>query len=102
MKEKMKQKWGLETDWQFWAVIIVFSISGSSSLFVRKFLFGQLGISLDTMSLPVFILLYILIMVPSYYALTLIYGFIFGQFDFFLAFAKKSFGRFLPSKKTGK
>lgn len=97
MIEKLKQRWGIKRNIDFWLIMLVFSLSGSSVLYVRKFLFGIMNISTDTVPTLVYILLYIVLMVPSYYVLALFYGFIFGQFDFFLAFAKRTWGRMLPS-----
>ena len=99
MIAKLKQRWGIESNMDFWLIMLVFSLSGSSVLYVRKFLFGILNISTDTVPTLVYILLYILLIVPSYYVLALAYGFIFGQFNFFYAFAKRTWGRMLPKKK---
>ncbi len=98
MINKLKQRWGIERNLDFWLIMLVFSLSGSSVLYVRKFLFGLMNITTESVPLLVYILLYLLLIVPSYYLLTLGYGFIFGQFKFFFAFAKRTWGRMLPKR----
>jgi len=68
------------------------------SVYARKYLFVLLGIGTDFplyLKIPV----YIVTIVPIYYLLLLIVGALFGQFRFFLAFEKKSLGRFFIRKQ---
>lgn len=77
---------------------MVFSITGSAALVVRKFVFHLVGIQPDT-SLLIKIPLYILTLFPAYQILLLVIGTLVGQFQFFYAFQKKTLGFLNPHKK---
>lgn len=96
---KLKAKWGIESNWQLALIFVVFSITGSLTIYVKGIVFTYLGIGSDT-SLILMIPLYILTVIPIYYILLLIIGTIFGQFRFFLAFEKKSLGRIFIRRKS--
>lgn len=93
MLEKLKRKWNIKNNFQLVLILIIFSITGSASLYVRKFVFSWMEISPDT-SLWIKIPLYILIVFPSYQILLLIIGGLLGQFRFAWEFEKKMFSRF--------
>ena len=87
------EKWGVSSLWNFWAIMISFSLAGSSILFVKKLFFPLFHI---TESTPLWIKIpaYILIMIPSYQVLLLFFGTLLGQFRFFWEKEKK-FARLL-------
>ncbi len=89
MLHKFKEKWNIESNLQLVIILVVFSVTGSAALVVRKFAFYLLGIQPDT-SLFIKVPLYILILFPSYHILLLIIGSLVGQYRFFYAFQKKS------------
>lgn len=74
-------------------ILLVFSITGSATLYVRRFIFDWIGITGDT-SLWLRIPLYILIIFPIYQVLFLIFGALLGQFRFAWEFEKKMLSRF--------
>lgn len=84
MIERLKAKWGIESNWDVVAILIVFSISGSSILFVKPLWYAVFNITTDT---PTWLraVVWIAMVFPTYQAFLLIYGFIFGQFKFFWA-----------------
>lgn len=88
--EKLKIKWGLESIFQVIIVLLVFSVTGTSVVFLRKTLFGWLGFDEST-AMWIKTVTYILFMLPAYQVLLLFYGSIFGQFDFFWNKEKKLF-----------
>lgn len=88
--EKLKIKWGLESIFQVIIVLLVFSVTGTTVVFLRKTFFGWLGFDENT-DMWVKTITYILFMLPAYQALLLFYGSIFGQFDFFWNKEKKLF-----------
>jgi ferrochelatase len=88
-----KRKYGIESPWQVLIILIVFTITGSSSVFVRKPVFAWLGITSET-SLFIQIPLYIIVMIPAYQVLLLFYGTLLGQFDFFWKMELKMLGGF--------
>ncbi len=93
MLEKLKKRWGIDSNFQVLIILLVFSITGSAAVFVKKIVFDVLGIDADT-SLWVKIPMYIITILPSYQILLLVIGTMLGQFRFFYNFQKKSMGRF--------
>jgi len=87
---KMQEKWGLETTRQVLLVLAVFSLSGSSVVWLRKGLFHLLGYD-ETTPMWLKTVTYILFIFPTYQSLLLIYGFLLGQFSFFWEKEKKMF-----------
>ncbi|WP_310555500.1 DUF6787 family protein [Flavobacterium sp.] len=87
--EKLKQRWGIHTNFQLVIIFVVFGITGSSSVFVSKPIFEFLGITKASMNLFLFYILKIIIVFPAYQVLLLFFGFISGQFTFFWNFEKK-------------
>jgi hypothetical protein len=85
---KLQAKWGLDSLVQVIAVLIVFSLAGSSVVFLRKTFFGFLGFDENT-SMWIKTIAYILFVFPAYQVLLLTYGFILGQFSFFWEKEKK-------------
>lgn len=99
MFEKFKIKWNIYSNWQLTIIFIVFSVTGSAAMVVRKFVFELIGITSNT-SLWIKVPLYILILIPAYQILLIVVGTIFGQYRFFYEFQKKSIGRFYRRTKT--
>ncbi|QNL22148.1 prolipoprotein diacylglyceryl transferase [Hyphobacterium sp. CCMP332] len=90
--DKLKSRWGVESTFRIVMILIVFTCTGFTVLFLKKPLFNFLGFDAENLPLYVSIIYYILIL-PVYMAFLLFYGFIFGQYSFFRAFVKKSFSR---------
>ena len=88
--EKLKIKWGLESIFQVIIVLLVFSVTGTTVVFLRKTLFGWLGFDVNT-DFWIKTVAYVLFMLPAYQILLLFYGSIFGQFEFFWNKEKKLF-----------
>ena len=91
--EKLKQRWGLTSNFQVLLIIIVFSINGSFAAFIAGPLTEFVGLTKETTNpwlfWPVRIVLIFLI-----YQFTLpLVGFCFGQFKFFMNFSKKTLSR---------
>ena len=84
MIEKLKAKWGIKSNWDVVAILIVFAISGSSIMFVKPVWFHLFGVTEATPMWLKFII-WLAMVFPTYQAFLLIYGFIFGQFKFFWA-----------------
>ena len=97
--EKLKKRWGISSTWQIILIILVFGITGSSSVYVGKPLLEFIG--LDRMNFsPDFLwggLMYyalrLLLIFPIYQVLLVTYGWLFGQFEFFWNFEKNMLGR---------
>lgn len=97
MLKKLKKRWKIKSNFQLALIFLIFSITGSASLYVRRAVFVWIGITTDT-SLFIKIPLYILIIFPSYQILFLIIGTLFGQFRFAWEFEKRIFSRLIYRK----
>jgi hypothetical protein len=98
---KLKDKWGLESLWQVIVVLVVFSLTGSSVVFLRKEFFSLIGFDENT-AMWLKTVTYILFIMPAYQLLLLAYGTLLGQFRFFWEKEKKMFrsmGRLFKRKK---
>ena len=98
MFEKLKKRWNIESNFQVVIILIVFAITGSTTVYVKKLIFDLIGVTMDT-HIVAKVLIYIPVILVVYNVLLLIIGFIFGQFRFFWEFEKKFFSRFLFRKK---
>jgi len=92
--EKLKQRWGISSNWQVLAIIIVFSLNGSFAAWVTKPVTEFFGLSSETTN-PYFLYLTlrILLIFPIYQITLPIVGWFFGQFKFFWNFEKKMLKR---------
>ena len=86
---KLKLKWGIESNFQIILILIVFAITGSLSLVVSDPILQFIGLSKDSVNPWIFTPLRLIIVFPVYQVLILIIGFLFGQFKFFWHFEKK-------------
>ena len=85
---RLKEKWGIKSNFQLVIIIIVLAITGSISALISSpiidFIFGESDIN----GIVKFIL-QLLIIMPIYQVLLLFFGYIFFQFNFFFKFVKK-------------
>lgn len=87
MFNKLKKKWGISNNVDFFLIMLVFSLAGLSISFVRPLVFHILH--LDQAPLWVKIMVYLPLIVPIYQCGLLIFGFLLGQFKFFWEWEKK-------------
>lgn len=86
--EKLKKRWGIESNFQLTIIFIVFAITGSASAWVSEPVCYWLGITKSDLGFW-FTPFRLLLIFPLYQVLLVLNGFIFGQFKFFWAFEKK-------------
>jgi hypothetical protein len=98
MFEKLKKRWNIESNFQVVIILVVFAITGSTTVYLKRIIFDWLQITSET-PLLIKIPVYIIVILTVYNILLLIVGFIFGQFRFFLEFEKRFFSRFINWKK---
>ncbi|MES2576632.1 MAG: DUF6787 family protein [Bacteroidota bacterium] len=89
---KLKQRWGIETNFQLIIIFIVFAITGSASAWLSKPFCFWLGITKEDLGYW-FIPVRLILIFPIYQVLLVLIGFLFGQFSFFWAFEKKMLKR---------
>ncbi len=86
---KLKSKWGITSNFQFFIINLVFAISGFTSLFISRPLLSFFGVNSDLLSWYIYYPLRILIIFIAYQFTLLIVAFLFGQFGFFWKQEKK-------------
>ena len=101
---RLKEKWGIKSNFQFFIILVVFSITGSVAVFIAKPLLNLVGLEKELISPWVFWPIRIFIIFPIYQILIVIIGALFGQFQFFWNFEKKmlvrlGFKRFVKKNK---
>ena len=92
--KKLKERWGITSNFQLLIILIVFAITGSASVWVAKPFLAWIG--LDRSNFPdaawsgwVYWALRLILIFPFYQVLLVFFGFVFGQFKFFWEFEKK-------------
>jgi len=90
--QRLKTKWKINSNWDFIAIMIVFSLAGMTIVYERRPLFHLFGITAST---PFWIkfLAWLAVVFPSYQLNLIIYGTLLGQFRFFWE-KEKQMGRF--------
>lgn len=86
---KLKERWGITSNFQLVIILIVFAITGSTSAWVTRPILAFIGIEKDTMNPFIYWPLSLLLILPVYKILLIIIGTIFGQYRFFSQFVKK-------------
>jgi hypothetical protein len=86
--DKLKQRWGITSNFQLTIIFIVFAITGSTSAWLSKPFCVWLGITKEDFGFW-FTLIRLIIIFPIYQVLLVAIGTIFGQFRFFWDFEKK-------------
>ena len=89
MFQYLKEKWNLKSNFQLVIILIVFAITGSSSLYISKPLMEFLSVSTDSMNIISYWILRFIIVTLVYQFVLLVVAFLFGQFNWFWNFEKK-------------
>jgi len=91
--EKLKKRWGIDTNWQVMVILLVFSVTGYTSLLIAKPALTLVGLTQETTNPWIYRPLRILLIFPIYQVLIVLFGWLFGQFKFFWNFEKKMLRR---------
>ena len=91
--KKLKERWGISSNWQVVVIFIVFGITGSTSAKIAGPIVEFLGVTQENTSGWIYWPVRILLIFPVYQVLLIIFGWIFGKFQFFWAFEKKMLRR---------
>ncbi|MCE7055143.1 hypothetical protein LZF95_10690 [Algoriphagus sp. AGSA1] len=97
--QRLQTKWKLNSLLQVILVLLVFACTGFTILFIKNPILDFFGVEKGGFVNTV---LYLLLVLPLYQIFLLIYGFIFGQFNFFWEKEKDFFrriGRMFSKKK---
>jgi hypothetical protein len=90
---KLKEKWGITSNFQIIIILLVFSITGSIAVWIAKPVLNLVGLDKEVVSPWLFWPIRIFIIFPIYQILIVIIGTLFGQFKFFWGFEKKMLTR---------
>jgi hypothetical protein len=90
---KLKDRWGIDSNWQLFIILLVFAITGSSAAKLASPVIGLIGITQENTHWALYWAARIFLIFPIYQVLLVLFGWIFGQFQFFWAFEKKMLAR---------
>jgi len=92
--QKLKVRWGIESDWQVAIILLVFSLTGFTFLFISPYIDQLFGLS-DKDPMWLKIVVFTVVTLPIYNLLLIIWGTLLGQYRFFKNFIVKFFKRLL-------
>lgn len=87
--KRLKERWGIYSNFQLVMILIVFAVTGSSAARLATPVTSFLGITAEHFSAWVYWPARIILIFPIYQVLLIIFGFIFGQFNFFGTLKKR-------------
>ncbi|WP_445385108.1 DUF6787 family protein [Robiginitalea sp. IMCC44478] len=95
---RLKERWGISSNWQLIVILFVFAITGSSSVYVAKPFLQWIGLTSGSFDENwwgpwIYWSLRILLIFPFYQVLLVLFGWLFGQFQFFWNFEKQMLAR---------
>lgn len=91
--KKLYHRWGVTERWQLIAMFLVFAVTGSTAGKISDPIMELLGLAKATTNGWVYWPVRILLIFPIYQVLLVIFGWIFGQYNFFKEFAIKMASR---------
>jgi hypothetical protein len=91
--EKLKQRWGIDSNFQIIVIFVVFAVTGSAAAKLAEPVTELIGLDRETTNAWVYWIIRILLIFPIYQVLLVAFGWIFGQFKFFWNFEKKMLKR---------
>ncbi|MFD1095781.1 DUF6787 family protein [Salegentibacter chungangensis] len=90
---KLKERWGINSNWQILVIFLVFAITGSTATKLAAPVCSFIGLDPESTHWSIYWFARIVLIFPLYQILLVSFGWIFGQFKFFWAFEKKMLGR---------
>ncbi|MBT8300263.1 MAG: diacylglyceryl transferase [Maribacter sp.] len=91
--EKLKQRWGIESNFQVIMIFIVFAVTGSAAAKLAEPVTAMIGLEREITNAWLYWTIRILLIFPIYQVLLVAFGWLFGQFQFFWNFEKKMLRR---------
>ena len=87
--EKLKERWGIENNWQIIVILLVFSLTGSSASLIGKPILSFLNITSENFGTISYWIIRIILLFVMYQFMLVFFGWMFGQYKFFWNFEKK-------------
>ncbi|HMI08689.1 MAG TPA: DUF6787 family protein [Flavobacterium sp.] len=91
--QKLKQRWGITSNFQLVVIFIVFAINGSASAKIGLFLMKCIGFTKENLHAFLYYFIMTILILPIYPVLIMGVGWLFGQSEFFVKFGKKMLNR---------
>jgi len=91
--EKLKARWGIDSNWQIAIIFIVFAITGSTASYIGKPILGYLNVTIENFGSFGYWAIRIIILFIMYQIMLVCFGWLFGQHKFFWNFEKKMLRR---------
>ena len=91
--EKLKERWGIEHNWEIIVILIVFSVTGSTASYIGKPILNYLSITTENFGTFGYWVIRILLLFVMYQIMLVFFGWLFGQHKFFWDFEKKMLRR---------
>ena len=85
--QKIKTHWGITNDFQVAVILLVFALSGFSTLYVHNYVDYLLGIGEES-AFWMKLLVFVLIVLPVFNSFLIVWGTLFRQQKFFIKFIK--------------
>lgn len=91
--KKLKERWGIENNWEIIVILIVFSVTGSTASYIGKPILNYLNITTESFGGFGYWVIRILLLFIMYQFMLVFFGWLFGQHKFFWNFEKKMLKR---------
>ncbi len=100
MIEQLKKRWKVKSWVDVLIILAVFALTGTTVMFLRKMLVANF----EWAQARWFTYTYYWLIIPFYNVILLMYGYLFGKYNFFWEFEKRTFNRIkgLFNKKKAK
>lgn len=93
MLDKLKYRWGINSNLQVLKIFIVFGITGSTAAWISDPICDFFGISTENLNTVFYWVVRIVLITIVYKFILIFIAFLFGEFNFFWNFIKKFLSR---------
>lgn len=91
--KKLKERWGIDNNWQIIVILIVFAVTGSTASYIGKPILSFLNITTESFGELGYWIIRIVLLFIMYQFMLVFFGWLFGQHKFFWNFEKKMLRR---------
>lgn len=87
--KKLKERWGISSNFQLGIIFLVFAINGSLSAKISSFFMNLLGLNKENLHWTLYYIILLALVFPLYPFMLMAFGYLFGQSAFFFKFGKR-------------
>ena len=88
--EKIRNFFGVNSNYQLFIINVVFAVTGTLSLFFADYILKIILINQDTYGITSYWVIRIILVLPIYQVLLIFVGLLFGEFSYFWEMEKKT------------